>query len=228
MFSNSRTLSLQKQSVWQKGANLYWFLALVLCYVCASIIGEYYLLSDTVYYNTFADRLAYDEIYRMLESQRSMRWAGYILQPVLLTIKLSLVAFCIMCAVVWGNLKISFRQIWSLIIRAELVLAIGALFASSYIAIFWEVHSFDDLGGFHNFSLLAFLPEGVDTSQWYVYPLQLINIFELFYWLALVSGIQKILKFSWKDSLKFVAKSYGLGLIIWVLLITFIKLNFGS
>lgn len=228
MFTSSRSLQIEPQVLWQKGNNLHWFLALCVIYISAAVIGEYYFLSDTVYFNSFADRFAYDQIDQMLESQRKMRWLGYILQPAMLLIKLSLIAFCLMSAVVWGNLKISFRQIWSIIIRAELVLAMGALFASVYLAVFWEVNSFDDLEGFHNFSLLALLPPDIDAGKWYVYPLQLANVFELFYWLVLTSGVQHLLKFSWKDSLRFVAKSYGAGLLIWMLIIIFFRLNFGG
>ncbi|MEL6650958.1 MAG: hypothetical protein AAFQ87_09175, partial [Bacteroidota bacterium] len=168
MFTSSRRLHIERQPLWQKGNNLHWFLALCIFYISAAVIGEYYFLSDTVYFNSFADRFAYDQINQMLESQRKIRWFGYILQPFLLMIKLSLIALCLMSAVVWSNLKVSFRQIWSIIIRTELVLAVGALFASAYLAIFWEVNSFDDLENFHNFSLLALLPSGFDISKWYV------------------------------------------------------------
>jgi hypothetical protein len=60
-----------------------------------------------------------------------------------------------------------------------------------------------------------------DSHRYIKYVLQAINAFEVLYWITLAVGIKSTLRISFKDGLVIVGKSYGLGLLMWIVLICF-------
>ena len=99
-----------------------------------------------------------------------------------------------------------------MLLRAELVFALGSLFIVGYLALFIDLNRLEDLQTFHNFSLLAFVPIGEDIHAWYLYPLQVVSVFELIYWFALVKGMQALIGKSMGEMFGLVGRSYGVGL----------------
>jgi hypothetical protein len=81
-----------------------------------------------------------------------------------------------------------------------------------------------DIQTFYPLSLLNLL-EVKDIPQWLLYPLQVINIFEVLYWLILAYGLSLVAKERLPKMLWLVAFSYGIGLFVWVVFITFITIN---
>ena len=66
----------------------------------------------------------------------------------------------------------------------------------------------------------------------FIYPLSLLNLFELGYFIALAWMIKELLKeeqpemyFGMGKSLQLVGVSYGSGLLLWVIIVMFITLN---
>ncbi|MFN7839937.1 MAG: hypothetical protein ACK5QG_18395, partial [Bacteroidota bacterium] len=60
---------------------------------------------------------------------------------------------------------------------------------------------------------------------WLVYPIQLLNVFELLYWIALAWQLQEVLEKPFAESLGFVAKTYGVGLAVWVVVVMFLTVS---
>ena len=63
-------------------------------------------------------------------------------------------------------------------------------------------------------------------EAWFIYPFQVLNLFELAYWLILAFYIGKATKTNMDNGLKIVASSYGLALFLWVAVIMFFTLNY--
>uniref|UniRef100_UPI004047898B hypothetical protein n=1 Tax=Flavobacterium sp. TaxID=239 RepID=UPI004047898B len=70
------------------------------------------------------------------------------------------------------------------------------------------------------------------VESWFIYPLQVLNLFELAYWLLLSYFVGK-LAFTEKDNgkpmdlgFKIVASSYGSVLLLWVVVVMFFTLNY--
>ncbi len=217
----------EQNSSWHSGSNWQWFILICLIYAGSSFISQTFVLSDSLFYNSYGEQIAFERIEEMLAFQNQWRWASYAILPIFLSIKLLLVALCLLGGVIWEEYKIGFRKIWSMLLRAELVFALGSILIVGYIALFVDLKRMEDLQTFHNFSLLAFIPVGEDIDAWYLYPLQVVNLFELVYWFVLVKGMQILTGRSVGEMFGLVGRSYGLGLLIWVMLIIFLKLNMG-
>ncbi|MEM6630110.1 MAG: hypothetical protein AAF694_10585 [Bacteroidota bacterium] len=229
-FMTSQELYLTQQeesSFWYTGSNWQWFLLICLVYASSSFINQTFILSDSLFYNSYGEQMAYERIEQILDFQAKWEWIGYAVLPLFISIKLMLVALCLLAGAIWEEYKIGFRKIWSMVLRAELGFAIASLITVGYLALFAELHRLEDLQTFHNFSLLAFVPIGEDINAWYLYPLRVISIFEVLYWVILVKGMQAISKRGFEEIFGLVGRSYGLGLLLWVMLVIFLKLNMG-
>lgn len=64
-----------------------------------------------------------------------------------------------------------------------------------------------------------------ELEPWLVYPIQLLNVFELLYWAVLAWQLQEVLKKSFPESLGFVMKTYGVGLTVWVVVVMFLTVS---
>jgi hypothetical protein len=86
-------------------------------------------------------------------------------------------------------------------------------------------YTLEDLQFFYPLSAAnLFAPN--ELEAWWVYPFQLINLFEVAYWVILAILLGRALQISTGKAAEYVIKGYGSGLLLWVLLVVFITLNF--
>lgn len=181
---------------------------------------DYLLVSDDLYY-VFFNQLDTDRISSMIESGKKWKWLSYVLIPVFLIVKLFLVSICLSIGGLLTRVEDGFRQFFKAVVYAEFIFLTPVILKLIWFVFFDVNYSLEDLQYFSPLSAFSFFnPEEIEP--WLVYPIQLLNIFELFYWLALAYQLKDVLGKSFKASLGFVAATYGVGLFIWVVLITFL------
>lgn len=86
-------------------------------------------------------------------------------------------------------------------------------------------YNLEDLQYFYPLSALNIV--GYEGLQpWFIYPFQILNLFELAYWLILAYLIgEEINDTESTKGLQIVASSYGISLLIWVIGVMFFTLN---
>lgn len=100
------------------------------------------------------------------------------------------------------------------------------VFKTVWFYFFQADYNLEDLQYFYPLSALNII--GYEGLQpWFIYPFQVLNLFELAYWLILAYLIDKELGIDKKKDtgIKIVASSYGVSLLIWVVGIMFFTLN---
>jgi hypothetical protein len=128
------------------------------------------------------------------------------------------------------ELKAEFGKLFKIALLADFVYVLSA-FAKLVILIFFkEVNTLDDLQ-FQPFSVMELLGKN-SVDPLFVYPLSLINVFELGYFLVLgwllvsvINEANEERSVNYGKSLKLVTASYGSGLLLWVVFVMFITLN---
>ncbi len=101
---------------------------------------------------------------------------------------------------------------------------VAAGIAKLVILIFFkEVDTLDDLQ-FQPLSLMQLFDKG-SVDALLVYPLSLLNVFEVLYWLALAWLLTGVVEKPMGSTFKTVATSYGPGLLVWVLFVMFLTVN---
>lgn len=206
---------------------VYWFAIICALYIAFALVGNYVLISDEMYFDLFGEQLAYERIVEMVESGKNWRWLGYVTLPVFIFIKCFLVVCCLSVGVLVTNIATSIKDIFRVVIIAETVFIIPSLVKIIWFGIFFTDYTLQDLQYFSPFSLLNVIDrENVDV--WYVYPLQLVNVFELVYWVALTYGMMSVTQSGFLKMFRLVALSYGVGLLLWAVCVVFLTVSISA
>jgi hypothetical protein len=206
--------------------NLWIFLGVIsLLGIIVFWITNNLVLTDNFYYTELGSRLNVKEISRFLEVNKNIQWVGYLLIPVSLLLKWTILSGIIYIGLYYFNEEISFKDCFKIIQFSELILIVAGLI--KIIWIYYKPTSLENIQFFYPLSIITFFSvKSVPT--YLVYPLQQLNLFEIGYWLLLSNGICAHIKKPLRSGLKITAFSYGIAFSIWVLFVVFIQLQFGQ
>jgi hypothetical protein len=207
-------------------SNISIFIFVCLLFFIYLYIYEYFLASDAIVHNFYAELLSDEDANGVIEYRKKWKLLSYSIIPILVLIRTNLVALCISVGLFFYDTenKIKYKQIFRITLFSELVLVLVGYFKFIYFHFIETDFTLQDLQQFHPLSYINFL----DISKiepWLRYPLQTINLFEIGYFLVLVYGLQKLLKNKYSKSFEMIAVSYGSGLVIWIGLMMFLTLN---
>jgi len=180
-------------------------------------------VSEGLYYQSFGEKLATDRIAKMIELSHQWKWLGYVLTSVIILIRVSFTASCIYIGSFIGNLNVRFKELFKVALLADFVFVLAGLTKLVMLIFFKEVNTLEDLQ-FLPLSLMELFDKS-KVSPFLIYPYSLISVFELLYWLALAWLLSGVVNKPFGSSLKTVASSYGIGLLLWVLFVMFLTVN---
>lgn len=188
--------------------------------------------TDEIVAQSLSEKYTQEVITSFLNLRHQWLWLVYIFIPVALYLSTSLIALIVLLVITLYYInhnvnKVKYKDIWNIVLTAQwstlLVLFVKILWFGFYHTQFTT----DELQSFSPLSLIN-LFDSKKLDVWMRYPIQLVNLFELAYWILLIVGIKKLLNRSWLKSLEMVFLSYGLAMIVWVVVIMFISLNFSQ
>lgn len=185
------------------------------------------LITDDVYFNTFTEQLSYDRINDLKDLANKWQWITFPVNLLFYFLKFFLVAICLSIGVFLLRLEFGFKSLFKIALLAEFIFLLPVLiklFWFSFINVDYTLH---DLQFFSPLSAVNLVDRSA-LEPWFVYPLSLINLFEVAYIITLSYFLAKILELSFMQSLKLVVISYGTGLLIWVIFITFLTVSLSA
>ena len=187
---------------------------------------------DQLTYNKLTETLSFNQVEKILQFQKKINNWLYLVLPLLMIFKIFLISSVLYIGTFfYSKAKVTFKQLLNAVIKAEFVfLGVGVL-KIIWFYFFQTNYTLEDLQYFYPLSALNIVGyQGLDA--WFIYPLQVLNLFELAYWLLLSYFIGK-LAFTEKDKgkpmdlgFKIVASSYGSALLLWVVVVMFFTLNY--
>lgn len=209
--------------------NLILFVIIVLCYFLLAYLDKTYITTSSKIIDFLTKDYPNEAVQNYMESQKKWWWVNYAVTPLLIGIKILLVAFClnfIKLLDLPGLDNIKFSDLIFLVLIAESVFIIAGFYR--FVNFYWidTDYSMETLQAYYPISLLN-LRDYISTEKWLAYPLQLVNLFELFYWGILAWGIWALSenKISFPKSLGLTTITYGVGLLFWVGVVSFFILN---
>lgn len=200
------------------------FGVLCLYYFLNTYILSEVLVNKELYYQTYGEQVAFEQIDTYVESSQKWSWIGYILLPISLFIKICFVAFCLNIGMLLSNIKIGFKKLFQIVLIAQSIFAIASFVKAIWLLFFVDVNVLQDIQLFYPLSLLT-LFDKTQVEGWYIYPLQTLNLFELTYWLLLAKGLQMVLNENYPRMFRLVASSYGVGILIWMVVVVFLSVS---
>ena len=205
-----------------------------LCILCISIyfflvyLDKSYISTDSKIFDFLAKDYPSSVVQNYMESQKKWWWVSYAVTPVLIGIKVLLVAFCLnFVKIISEKLEdVKFRDILTVVLIAEFVFIIAGFYKFFNFYLIDTDYTLETLQTYYPLSLINY-KEAISTEKWLAYPLQLCNLFEVIYWGFLAWGIWELAdkKISYQRSLGYVALTYGVGLLFWVGVVCFLILS---
>ena len=187
--------------------------------------ANFTLISDNLYFNTFSGSFEYDRIILLLEQAKKWEWTTYVLFPILIFIKLSLITFCLAIAYYLQCNRFKFNLFFNTLLNSELIFLVPILCKIVWFLFIQTDYDFNDLQRFYPLSVLN-LFNTESLPKYWLYPLQLLNLFEVAYWFLLAHGVADATGFSLRRSFGLVMSSYGVGLVLWVVLVMFLTITY--
>lgn len=210
--------------------NRHIFIILLFLNVILTISIKFLFLDEDLYYLTFGNQLPAHRIDEMLEMSERWQWTGYAIIPVVIILRAFHTSLFLYTGLFFAELRAGYGKLFRIALLAEFVYVLAG-FAKLVILIFFrEVSTLDDL----QFQPLSVM-ELFDKSQvdpLFIYPLSLLNFFELAYFMTLAWLLTGLIRQADTESpagfgrsLRLVTASYGSGLLLWVILVMFVTLN---
>lgn len=177
-------------------------------------------------YNSLAEKLTTKQIQYFFEFQEKWQWVGYAIVPIIVLIKTCLIASTLYIGTFFfSKVAVTFKQLWGFVLTAEFVFLLVPVFKMVWFYFFQTHYKLEDIQYFYPLSALNIVGYK-DLEVWFIYPFQMLNLFELAYWLILAYYLGKATKTTMDQGLKIVAYSYGPALLLWVVTIMFFTLNY--
>jgi hypothetical protein len=146
---------------------------------------------------------------------------GYGIIPLLILLRTFYTAICLITGVFLFEQNLRFSQCFNIAIKADVIFLLELIVKINYFSIV-EVNSLQEINT-RLFSVLQWVGTN-NVEQWLLYPISILNIFELIYCILLALLLSNYTKKSFIKSLTFVSKTYLIGLFLWAIFIMYIIL----
>jgi hypothetical protein len=205
---------------------LHIFISIVLFNLLLIWLSNTLLINEIVFYNAFSNQLTYDRSIALFENMNRYSWIGYLITPVMLLLKYTFVSLVIYSGAVVYNVhnKISLGSIFKIVIASDFVFIIAGILKFLWFVFLAGNYDFNDLSFFYPLSLINLFKKSEVGKMW-IYPMQLVNVFQVLYVLSISFGLNKICSLEKSSSEKIVMVSYLPALILWIALIMFLTID---
>lgn len=189
-----------------------------------SLLSKELLNTNDLVISSLAEQLTNEQISEVVGVQKKWEWLGFIIIPIILLLKTSVIAAIIDAGCFFFDKEIKYKKIFGIVAKAEFIFLGVIIFKILWFYLFQQDYTLEDLQYFYPLSAINITGyDGLDA--WWVYPLQAFNLFELTYWFILAYLLGKELDTNLDKGLSIVASSYGVALVIWIIGIMFFTLN---
>lgn len=176
------------------------FLLLILTSTFLTVLSEKFILTKDLYYDFFISQLRYERIGEIIDFQKKWNWLTYLLMPIFYLLKFLLLSMWLLCGAILFSKKISFRQIFKVVIIAEFIWLIPSFLALIWFGFIDTNYSLIDIQNFQPLSLLS-LFDASEVEPWLIYPLKSINLFEVGYVTVLAFALKNISEIDLNEAL---------------------------
>lgn len=201
------------------------FVVLCIAAITFTTIHQNILDLKVLEIQSLSKSLSQKQIDKFIVSSQSKEYLNYIIIPVNIITKVTITALLLYFGCILIDLKIKYKQILSLCIKAEFIFLLPVLYEIIYFKFILTNQSYSDIQNFSSLSILNLIGYK-NVESWFFYPLQTFNLFEFIYWLILAYSIGKITETTSKRGLVIVASSYGSALLLWITVTMFVALNY--
>jgi hypothetical protein len=203
--------------------NSSYFLILVFLSIVLAEVYQIILNVDGLFISSLAEQFSYEQILKATNTQKKWEWISYLFILVLSLLKISIISAVLDIGCFFFEKEIKYKKLFNIVVKAEFIFLLVIVFKTAWFYFFQTDYNLEDLQYFYPLSALNYT--GYEGLQpWFIYPFQVLNLFELAYWFILAFLIGKELNENTDKGFSIVASSYGVSLLIWVVGVMFLTL----
>lgn len=169
--------------------------------------------------------LTTDQVNNYFEFQNQWHWLTYLYVPLIILIKTLIIATVLFIGTFLLSREAKYSSIWNIVLKAEFIFSLVPIFKVFWFLFFQTKYDLNDVQNFYPLSALN-ITGYKNLEIWFIYPFQVLNLFELFYIIYLGFQIGKLTNTNADYGLKIVALSYIPSLLLWVTTVMFFTLNY--
>lgn len=204
--------------------NKQYLLTILASLVLLTFLSKILLKTDELLVNSLTEQFTQEQLINILNFQKKWEWFTYVIILISLLIKILIITSILDLGCFLFNKKIKYKELFNIVVKAEFIFILVIIVKTAWFYFFQTNYTLEDLQFFYPLSALSLIGhEGL--QPWFVYPFQVLNLFELAYWFILAFLLGKELKSTTDKGLSIVASSYGVGLLIWVVGVMFLPLD---
>lgn len=202
------------------------FTGIVLANYLILMASQTALLNEIVFFNTYSEQLTYERSLELFHRMRSLSWINYVIIPVMLLLKFSVLSVLLYIGVFLTDLHkdLTLAKVFKVVIVSEVVFLIAAIAKLLWFIFFAGNYSLNDMSFFYPLSLIN-LFDREEVAYYWIYPLQTANLFQFVYVFLLALGLSRISSVKRAAADKVVLATYVPGIIVWVALIMFLSID---
>ncbi|GAA3753693.1 hypothetical protein GCM10022422_44590 [Flavobacterium ginsengisoli] len=201
-----------------------WFLLSIATILITEIFKNSIKFEDLLY-NFLSVQLNVKQVENFITFQRKWQWFSNLFIPFLLLLKIFVVSIILYIGLFFCNKDLKFNTILNFVLKAEFIFLLVPICKIIWFYFFQTTYTLEDIQYFYPFSALNIVGyKGLEN--WFIYPFQVLNLFELFYVIYLGYEIGKLTDTNTDYGLKVISISYLPSLFIWVATIMFFTLNY--
>ena len=195
--------------------NIYLYFVLILFALGLNFISKEFIGSEQLIEDYLVENCSYQYIEFFLETQQKLNWLGYLITPLFLLIKVLLISAIINLGCLFYDCKLSFKKILTITLKAKFIFLFVIILKTAWFYFIQSNVTLEDLQYFYPLSALN-VSSYQRLQPWFMYPFQVLSLYELFYWFILVYLICKELNGNIDKGFLIVGVSYAVSSLIWV------------
>lgn len=202
------------------------FIILTIVFTALSILSQKLLSIDKLVYYTLSEQFTRQQLENYFDFQQRWQWVSYAIIPVFLLLKITLVGSVLYIGTFfYSKVSVTFKQLWAIALKAEFVFLLVGVAKIVWFYFFQTNYTLEDIQFFYPLSALNIVGyKGLEA--WYIYPFQVLNLFEVAYIFILAYYIGKLTQTNTDRGLTIVSASYVPALVLWVVCVMFFTLSY--
>jgi len=202
------------------------FIILTIVFTALSILSQKLLSIDKLVYYTLSEQFTRQQLENYFDFQQRWQWVSYVIIPVFLLLKITLVSSVLYIGTFfYSKVSVTFKQLWAIALKAEFVFLLVGVAKIVWFYFFQTNYTLEDIQFFYPLSALNIVGyKGLEA--WYIYPFQVLNLFEVAYIFILAYYIGKLTQTNTDRGLTIVSASYVPALVLWVVCVMFFTLSY--
>lgn len=198
----------------------------IILYLLIAFYTSHFIITRSLYLSSLDSQISYNRINQLFLMRQRWQWMGFALVPIILFLRICITSVCLSIGCFLSDYKLSFNDLFRIALVAEICLAFGMAVRVIWLT-FVPPNTLTDIQYFSPLSLAQLLgPQNI--PKYLLYLCQTINIFEITYWLVLAAGLVAFLEKPFSKMFKLVMSSYGVGLLLWIVFVSYLTVTFSA